>query len=258
MLQGLLASVSGMEAQTARLAALADDVANLGTAGFKAVEVGLRPSTVEAVLGAAVPAGQLTRNAGVVATAPWRDWSEGAIKVTGRPLDLAIDGPGFFQVALPGGRVGLTRAGRLSPDAQGDLVDAHGFRVLGVNGQPIVIPPGASQVSVAADGTVTVTGPQGARRSIGQISLALPFQPDGLAGGPGGTWTATAQAGRVRVGTPGSSGMGAIRAGEIEQSNANPADVSVQILLAQQAYSLNAQAIRTAGQMWAEADQLRG
>jgi flagellar basal-body rod protein FlgG len=257
VLQGLLASASGMEAQVARLGVLADDVANLGTAGFKAVDVQQRESGGEAVLGPAAPSGQLTRAAGVVLGPSWRDWSEGPIRETGRRLDVAIEGPGFFQVQLAGGGVGLTRAGAFGLDAAGNLVDAHGDRVLGVGGQPITFPASSGEIAIAADGSVTVSLPGGKTQKVGQIALALPARPDGLAGGPAGSWIATAASGPTATGSPGSSGFGSLQQGALEASNADLASIAVSMVLAQQAYTLNAQAVNTAAQMWALADQLQ-
>src|SRR3954451_24011648 len=157
MIDGLGAALGGLNAQTRRMDALANDVANVNTSGYKPV----RASTGTA------------------------DFQQSALEETGQPLDLAIDGDGFFQVSRPGGQLGLVRSGAFSVDAGGYLVTATGDRVY----PPIQLPTGTGPESLAVDpsGVATVNGQQ-----IGQVQIVTVPASAGLVDNGDGSFGATA------------------------------------------------------------------
>jgi flagellar basal-body rod protein FlgG len=172
---------------------------------------------------------------------------QGDFNSTGNPLDLTISGQGFFQVSLPTGDIGYTRSGTFHMDAQGNLVTADGNPL-----QPgITIPPGASSVTIGADGTVSVTQPgQTAAQQVGQIQLALFPNPGGLNSIGKNLFLATTASGDPIVGSPGGTeGLGSIEQGVLEGSNVSVVDEFIQMILAQRSYEANSRVVSTADQM---------
>lgn len=157
-------ALSRMIAQQRALDVRATNIANTNTPGFKAQSV-LFSDYLLRQRGAAVPAGGRTVQM-VQDRATWRDFAQGEVAKTGNPLDLALQGDGFFVVGTPRGER-YTRAGRFSLSAAGQVVDVGGNPVLGTDGQPLGVPPGGGAITVAADGSVsTDTGPIGKFRVV--------------------------------------------------------------------------------------------
>jgi len=253
-------SASGMETESWRINAFANDIANVNTTGFKAQ----LPLSTNIAPGAAYPAGlavgpgvppTVLAGGGASPTAILQDMSQGAPTITGRPLDLYIAGNGFFAVQPPGGATVYTRDGRFSPNAAGTLVDGQGRDLLGLNSQPIQLPQGASGVQVASDGQVTaVVG--GVTKQVGQIGLTLPAAPQGLQGSGAGAWVATPSAGTLTTVTPGQGQAGTLHSGMLEGSNSDLASLLPGLLSAQQAYAMNSRALGVSLQMWSLDNQL--
>ena len=172
---------------------------------------------------------------------------QGDFSQTGNPLDLTIQGQGFFQVLLPDGETAYTRAGSFHLDAQGNMVTQDGNPV-----QPAVtIPQGATSVTVAQDGTISVTLPgQTAAQQVGSLQLALFNNPGGLNSTGGNLFLATTASGDPVIGTPGGSeGLGSIEQGMLEQSNVSVVDEFVQMIVAQRSYEANSRVVNAADQM---------
>lgn len=172
---------------------LANNVANADTPGFRQVVVEVTGGVPRDVLRtegqAAVSVGTLGGPPSAIVHAV--DPRPGTVARTGNPLDLAIDGPGYWTVATSAGTA-LTRNGRFHLDPQGRLVTGSGFPVLGVDGAPITIPPGTASIRAAADGTVSADG-----AAVGQLRIAGPPDPRALVPLGGGLyqapgWTASA------------------------------------------------------------------
>ena len=182
MLYGLYLSAQGAGAQSTRLDVIANNLANASTNGFKrdlAVFMAHRPHDVE--YGAFTqPPGNLNDSTGGVSTADVvTDFSPGPIMPTGGTWDVALAGPGFLRVSN-GQQEFLTRAGRLTVNAQGELVTGeHGYRVLGAGGSPISVPAETTDVQIAADGTISA-GSAIERAPIGQLDVVLPQSPADL------------------------------------------------------------------------------
>jgi flagellar basal-body rod protein FlgG len=241
MLEGLYSAAAGMSAQQEQLDAISNDLANSSTPGYKTERVAfsdLLYNTVD-LAGTVSSAG-----AGAKAQSIGRSETQGAIQETGNPLDLAIEGAGFFQVTR-NGQTALTRDGNFTADASGALVNSEGNEL----SPPITLPAGvsASEVSVASDGTVAA-----GKRTLGKIALVTVASPDHLLADGSGTFTATAASG-----APQATGAGTIRQGALEESNVDMAKEMALMVSTQRAYQMDSTAIQTQSQMMSIANELR-
>ncbi len=241
MLEGLYSAAAGMEAQQEQLNAISNDLANLSTSGYKSERVAFSDLLYNRVDLAGT---ESTDGAGASARVIGRSETEGSIQETGDPLDLAIEGSGFFQVTRANGTVALTRDGNFGVDASGTLVDAEGSRLT----PPIKLPAGvaASDVRIAPDGTVTA-----GKRTLGQIKLVTVTSPEHMLADGGGSLTPTAASGAPQAAT------GKLRQGALEASNVNIASAMTQMVSTQRNYQLTSTAIQTESQMMSIANQLR-
>src|SRR5581483_2513326 len=179
---------------------------------------------------------------------------QGDFSSTGNPLDLTIQGQGFFQVTLPSGETAYTRSGAFHMDAQGSLVTADGNPV-----EPAIsIPADATTISIGADGTVSVTQPgQSQAQQVGALQLALFPNPGGLNSVGKNLFLATTASGDPVVGTPGGSeGLGGIEQGFLEQSNVNVVEEFIQMILAQRSYEANSKVVQAADEMFQQVNNL--
>jgi flagellar basal-body rod protein FlgG len=250
---------SGTQAQERVIEVTGNNLANLQTPGFKARRVSLvdlPPGT--SVFTAPASGGGATLvsegvgqgvSVGAVLAAP----SQGRLEPTGEPLDVAIDGEGFFQVQLADGRLAYTRAGALRLDNQRRLVTPAGARVA----PEITLPADATSVSIAADGAVTAHLSPGSSRVLGQIQLTRFNNPDALLGLGDNLFVATDAAGAAMTGAPGSGGLGTVHQGKLEASNVDMAEEFIRIIEAQRAYQINLRALRVIDEMLQEANDLR-
>ncbi|MGN6190392.1 MAG: flagellar hook-basal body protein [Conexibacter sp.] len=245
MLEGLYSAAAGMYAQKQRIDGVANDLANASTTGYKHVRVGFRDLLYSAQGGQAGPT--VMAGAGAAAGVIGRSQEQGALQTTGQPLDLAIQGPGFFQVKRADGSPALTRDGSLRLDATGRLTTQDGDIV-----QPqITVPSGTTpdQLSVGADGTVRGAG----GRALGRIELVTVPAPDGLQPLGGNLFAASAQSGQpVAVGTDTT-----LRQGELEGSNVDVGDAMVDMIDAQRSFQLASKAIQMQDQMLEIANQVK-
>jgi flagellar basal-body rod protein FlgG len=253
MMRSLWISKTGMEGQQTKLDAIANNLANVATNGFKRSGVvfedlmyqNLRQSGAASSEQSQLPTG-LQLGLGVRAAATSRNFSQGNMAQTGGQFDLAIEGQGFFQVQMPDGTAGYTRDGAFQVGSTGQLVTSSGFTL-----QPgITIPVGAKSVTVAKDGVVSVslqgqTEPQ----RVGQLQLAQFVNPGGLDPLGGNLFAETASSGTPSTGAPGANGIGAIKQGYIEGSNVNVVEELVSMITTQRAYEMNSKAIQTSDQM---------
>jgi flagellar basal-body rod protein FlgG len=261
---GLWVAASGMEAQARTLDVWAGDVANADTPGFLALvptQGDAAPSPLWPAFGvppASLPAtttllGSAVATQGTAAEAASVDLAAGPLAPTGRPLDLALLGPGWFAVGLPGGSVAFTRAGRFGPDAAGTLVDPAGHPLLDLQGRPIRLPAGTARVQATPEGEV-LAWVGGRPVPVAQIGVALIEAPAAMAPLPGGLWQATPAAGAVRTVAPGTAGAGRLASGVLEGSNVDLVATLTGVLEAERAYQANARAFSTALAMWDQAN----
>ena len=260
MIRSLWIAKTGMEGQQSKLDSVAHNLANVGTNGFKRGSVQfedlmyqtLRPAGSAAQEQAQLPTGHQV-GLGVRVAATSRNFQQGALQQTGNGFDVAIKGQGFFQIQLPDGTTGYTRDGAFQVDANGQLVTNAGFVV-----QPgITVPGNATNVSIAADGTVSASVPgQTQPQALGQLQLASFVNPAGLESRGGNLFAETAASGAPQAGAPGSNGLGPLQSGFVEGSNVNVVEELVTMIATQRAYELNSKAIQTSDQMLARLGQL--
>ncbi|MCD6155728.1 MAG: flagellar basal-body rod protein FlgG, partial [Candidatus Atribacteria bacterium] len=173
---------------------------------------------------------------------------------TGNPLDIAIEGDGFFQVLLADGTIGYTRDGSFKLDAQGRIVTSDGFPLE----PPIIVPQDAESITIGQDGTVTAkiageTEPQ----ELGVIELARFINPAGLQSIGRNLYVATVASGEPQLGTPGFDGLGTLAQGFLETSNVQAVEEMVRMISAQRAYEINSKAISVADEMMSIANNMK-
>jgi flagellar basal-body rod protein FlgG len=237
MLEGLYSAAAGMAAQQDRMDSLANDVANVNTPGYKHLRVGFR-DLIYQERGRGASTGVRT-GAGAAAMTLGRSQAEGSLQTTGNPLDLAIQGSGFFQVRRPDGQIALTRNGNFRLDDTGRLVNQDGVLV-----QPgITAPRGTDpkQLQVAADGTVTID--QG--RPLGRIQLVDVPSRDGLRPIGDNLFAVTQGSGAARAVARGTT----IAQGSLEMSNVQLADAMTDMMDAQRSFELASRAINMQDQI---------
>jgi flagellar basal-body rod protein FlgG len=249
-----------MEAQQTQLDTISNNLANVGTNGFKRGHVvfedliyqNLRQSGAASSDQTQLPTG-LQVGLGVRPVATSRIFSQGNLQQTSNNLDVAIKGQGFLQVQMPDGTTAFTRDGSLQVDANGQLVTNNGFVV-----QPgITIPAQAQSVTIAPDGTVSVALPnQTTPQTVGQMTLASFVNPAGLEPRGQNLWGETAASGAPNAGQPGANGLGTLQQGYVETSNVNVVEELVAMIATQRAYELNSKAIQTSDQMLQRLGQL--
>jgi len=182
-----------------------------------------------------------------------RNFGQGSLQQTGNPLDLAVNGQGFFQIQMPDGTTAYTRDGSFQVDSTGQIVTSNGFPL----SPSITIPPTAVSVSVAQDGTVTATLPGVATPSqIGTIQLASFINPGGLQSLGQNLYAETASSGTPTPNTPGTNGAGVLNQGYVEASNVNVVEELVSLIQTQRAFEINSRAVQTSDQILQKLTQL--
>ena len=257
---------TGLSSLNTELDVTANNLANVNTTGFRASRVNFqdllyleratpgtenangdqRPTGLYVGLGVQVSGTQLSFEQGSILPSP------------GRPLDVAIEGDGFFKVQIEperGGGFAYTRAGHFTRNADGELVLAtdQGRRL-----EPnITIPPQATEISIAGDGTVNFIDQTGARGTAGQIQIANFINPAGLTQIGETLFTATEASGPEILANPGEQGLGELLGGFIESSNVDPTRELISLIRTQRAFEMNSQVIRAADETLQAAAQLR-
>ena len=249
----LWAAKTGLEAQQTRMAVTANNLANVNTTGFKRGRAAfedllyqnVRQVGADAAQDTQLPSG-LSVGTGVRVVATEKMYTQGSLQVTNNALDVAINGRGFFQVALPDGTNAYTRDGNFKVNAQGELVTSGGYRV-----QPAVsIPDGAQSVTIGNDGAVTVQlAGQVAPSQVGSLQTVDFINPAGLQARGENLLLESAASGPPQAGTPGLNGLGSLQQGALEASNVNVVEELVAMIETQRAYEMNSKAIATTDKM---------
>ena len=260
MIRSLWIAKTGLDAQQTQLDVISNNLANVGTAGFKRSRAvfedllyqTLRQPGAQSSQQTQLPTG-LTLGTGVRPVATERIFTQGNLQQTGNNLDVAVNGQGFFQVQLPDGTTAYTRDGSFHLDAQGQLVTSSGYAL-----QPaITIPSNALTITVARDGTITVTQPgQAAPTQVGALQLANFINPAGLQSQGENLYLETASSGTPTTNTPGTNGLGTLSQGYVETSNVNVVEELVNMIQTQRAYEINSKAVQTSDQMLQRLAQL--
>jgi len=250
-----------MAAQQLNIDVISNNLANVNTSGFKKSRVDfqdllyqtLRPAGIAEAQGVQVPTG-VQVGLGTRAAAVSRIYTQGDFQQTENPLDLVIEGDGFFQVLMPSGSTAYTRDGTFKLDAQGRITTSDGYPL----DPEIAIPAEATDVSVGADGTVSVILPgQSAPQELGRIQIAKFANPAGLNSLGRNLLQVSAASGDAIVDVPGMNGLGTIAHGFIEMSNVKVVEEMVNMIVAQRAYEVTSKAIQTADEMLNIANNLR-
>jgi len=260
MIRSLWISKTGLDAQQTQLDVVANNLANVGTNGFKRSRAvfedllyqTLRSPGSQSSQQTSVPSG-LQVGTGVRPVATVRVHTQGNLQKTDNALDVAINGQGFFQVLMPDGTTAYTRDGSFHVDASGALVTSNGHHV-----QPqLSIPANATSITIGSDGVVSALRPgTAAPQTIGTLQLAAFANPAGLQPLGQNLFAETAASGTPSAGAPGSNGLGLLNQGYVETSNVNVVEELVSMIQTQRAYEINSKAIQTSDQMLQRLAQL--
>jgi flagellar basal-body rod protein FlgG len=261
MIRALYTAATGMNAQQMNLDNIANNLANSSTTGFQERRMQFTDLLYQnEVMPGAASTQQTTVASGLQVGLGVRPGSaeiiqtQGEIQTTGNPLDIAIQGAGFFQIELPSGQLGYTRAGSFHLDAQGNIVTPDGNPL-----QPtITIPPNATNVSIGSDGTVTASIPgQTQASTLGIIQIATFPNPGGLNSIGGNIYLPTTASGDAIVGNPGGpDGLGTLQQNSLEQSNVSVVEQFVDMIVAQRSYEANSRVVKAADEMMQQLNQL--
>ncbi|UUL82279.1 flagellar basal-body rod protein FlgG [Sphingomonas sp. S1-29] len=244
---------TGLDAQDTRMRVISNNLANVNTTGFKRDRAAFETLAYQVVTapGSASTsetnyATGLTLGTGVRVQGTARINTQGSLQTTGNSLDVALDGDGFFQVTLPGGQLGYTRAGNFARSPEGLMVTSEGYQVM----PGITIPEGATTITIGADGTVSATiQGQTEASQIGQLQVAGFPNAAGLQATGDNYLIETAASGAANLGVAGLDGRGQIRQGMLEGSNVNVVEELVDMIETQRAYEVNSKMITATDEM---------
>jgi flagellar basal-body rod protein FlgG len=251
--RALLTAATGMQVQQQNVDNIANNLANASTVGFKRTRLefqdlmyqNMRSAGAAANASTPLPVG-LQIGMGARSIASEKIFAQGEFKETQNPLDMVVEGSGFFQIRQASGEIAYTRAGQFHLNDQGQVVTAGGD----VLEPAITIPTEATSLTIGKDGTVsTTTAGQVNAQNVGQIQLAIFANPAGLEALGGNLFKATGASGQATVGVPGANGIGAITQGFIEGSNVSVVEELVNMISAQRIYETNSKVITTADRM---------
>ena len=262
MIRALWSAASGMLAQELNIDTISNNLANVNTTGFKRTRVdfqdliyqNVRAAGTTASVGTHIPTGiQVGHGSRPVATQ--KIFSQGDFQQTENPLDLVIEGDGFFSILRPDGTIAYTRAGAFKKDGQGRVVTSDGFVL-----QPeITIPAEATSISISSDGTVEVALPNASEpQRVGEIQLTTFSNPAGLESIGRNLFVETVASGAPTQSVPGMDGLGTLMPGFLEMSNVKLVEEMVNLIVAQRAYEISSKSIQAADEMLRIANNLKG
>lgn len=261
-MRSLHIAATGMLAQQTNVEVISNNIANLSTTGFKKRRAEFqdliyqnlrRVGSTSSDTGTIVPSG-VQLGLGVKTAAVYRISEQGNLSQTDNRFDLAIRGPGYFQIELPSGETAYTRDGTFGLSPQGEIVTADGFRVL----PGVQIPNQARDVTINANGEVLVKlDGQAALQNVGQIQTAIFANEAGLEAIGDNLFLETPASGQVQAGVPGAPGFGNIMQGFVETSNVNVVSEITSLITAQRAYEMNSKVITASDEMLSTLARLR-
>ncbi|MBU1023143.1 flagellar basal-body rod protein FlgG [bacterium] len=261
MIRALFSAASGLQAQQMHVDVISNNIANSNTPGFKKDRINFqdllyqtyREAGSTTLSGAQQPTG-LRVGLGVKPVATEKLFSQGAFQGTGNPLDVVVEGDGFFQVLMQDGSTAYTRDGTFKIDGNGNIVTSDGSQM----NPNIVIPENAVSIDITPDGNISVMLPgQTTQTQIGQIQLARFQNPGGLKAAGKNLFLETDASGAPQTGNPGEDGYGTVIQGYVEMSNVSIVEELVNLILAQRGFETNSKAVQTADEILQIANQLR-
>ena len=254
MINSLYIAETGLNAQKIFVDVISNNIANTSTAGFKKSRVNFIDLVVDSNTSTPVNGNKNDHVYGVHFASIDQDFSQGSLKLTGHPFDLAIQGEGFLEISLNQQEVGYTRIGRLRINAEGDLVTLNGHKLTA----NIIIPPDVTNLIVEANGMVKgLLSGEEKFIELGQIELTRFTNPSGLFGGSEGIYRANDASGEKTAGIAGENGLGKIQQGYTEESNVSMVEEMVNLVVAQRGYQLNARVIQISDQLLETINNLR-
>ena len=261
MMRALNTATTGLVSQQLNMDVVANNLANVNTHGFKKARADfqellyqtLQVAGTQTDLGTQEPT-SLQVGLGVRPVATERIFTQGSLESTDNPLDMAVEGDGFFQVIQENGEVAFTRAGVFNRDSLGNVVTPDGLPL-----EPaITIPDDAVNITISKTGVVSVlTGGSSTPTQVGQVQLARFANPAGLNSLGDNLYAPTAASGDAVVGIPGDTSFGTVAQGFLEGSNVNIAEELVNMIVGQRAYEINSKAVQTADEMLQMANNMR-
>ncbi|GBL59721.1 flagellar basal-body rod protein FlgG [Pseudomonas citronellolis] len=253
MLPALWVSKTGLSAQDMNLTTISNNLANVSTTGFKRDRAEFqdllyqikRQPGAQSTQDSQLPSG-LQLGTGVRIVGTQKNFTAGSLQTTDNPLDMAVNGRGFFQVLTPDGTVAYTRDGSFHLNSDGQIVTSNGNAL-----EPAIVVPAETQTfTVGNDGTVSVTVAGNSQpQIIGNIQTADFINPAGLQATGNNLFLETAASGAPQVGTPGLNGLGTVQQNTLENSNVSVVEEMVNMITTQRAYEMNSKVISTADQM---------
>ena len=262
MIRALYSAASGMTAQQLNVDDIANNLANANTTGYKMRTPQFQDLLYQSIVLPGVNAGQQTTvpaglqlGLGTRASSNEIIFTQGSMNQTGNPLDVAIQGNGFFQVRMTTGTLAYTRDGSFQMDKNGVVVDSSGNPL----DPQITIPANAQSVTIAPDGTVSyVTPGQVNAQQAGQIQIASFQNPAGLNSIGKNLYQPTDASGDATVAAPGGTeGLGTLMQGYTEQSNVSIVDEFINLIVAQRAYEANSKVVKAADEMYQQVNNLK-
>ncbi len=237
---------TGLDAQQTRMNVISNNLANVNTNGFKRDRAvfedmlyqNIRQSGGQTDVNSQAPTGMML-GTGVRVVATEKIHAQGNMVTTQNPLDLAIAGDGFFQIAQQDGSLAYTRDGSFKLSATGQIVTANGNLLQ----PPITVPQGTASITFGRDGTVSAQNAAGAQQIIGQVQVARFVNPSGLQSMGQNLLKETPSSGAPQVVAPGQVGAGSLVQGSLEASNVNVVEEMVNMIETQRAYEINSKAI---------------
>ncbi|HUN65389.1 MAG TPA: flagellar basal-body rod protein FlgG [Bacteroidota bacterium] len=261
MNRALRTAATGMAAQQLTVDVISHNIANVNTTGFKKSRPEFQDLMYQVIKASGDsqdpnqrPPSAVQVGNGAIPVSTAKNFAQGDIQPTNNPLDLAIQGDGFFQIRRTDGTIAYTRDGTLKMSADGTLVTAQGFPI-----EPaITFPSDAASITVSRDGEIDALVPGDAQPSkIGQLELAKFVNPAGLQPIGDNLYIETPSSGQPMTGTSATSGFGEINQGALESSNVDIVDEMVNMIVAQRAYEINSKTIKTVDDMLTMTNNLK-
>jgi flagellar basal-body rod protein FlgG len=250
---------TGLDAQNAKMRVIANNLANVNTTGFKRDRAQFQTLAYQQIVQKGAPSDQqnqfatgLSFGTGVEVAGTARIETQGSLQTTGNALDIAIEGPGYFQLQMPDGSVGFTRSGNFTMTAQGQIVNSEGLPLF----PQIQVPQGVTGITIGTDGIVSATqAGQAEATQLGQIEIANFINAAGLQPAGNNMLLQTGASGPPLVGAGGIEGRGTLRQGSLEGSNVNIVEELVNMIETQRAYEGNSKMISATDEMLQFANQ---
>ena len=253
MIRSLYTGTTGMHGQQLNIDVIANNLANVTTTGFKKSKADFQDLLYQTMK---VPGSQTSEDTesptgilvglGVKPAAVTKVFSQGDLILTENELDVAIEGSGFFQVELPSGDTGYTRAGAFKRDSNGQLTTSDGYPI----SPAITIPDGATKISIGETGIISATiGEDSESTELGTLELAIFTNNGGLSAMGKNLFEETSASGTPQTGTPGTDGYGTLLQTYLEGSNVNIVEELANMITTQRSYEINSKTIQTSDEM---------